>query len=117
MILRLLKSKLNTIDDFLTEDSIKSLVKDAVDDWFTNNSKTIYSNSSDYICDQIVEESYIKYDGSSLYMPILIFKYKNKKIVNKRKYAQIKIRLNLSNDEITDQIVENLKLKVMAGGC
>ena len=94
-------------------DNFKNKIKEAIKEWFEDTDEEIYKNSSDYICDKIVGESYIKYDGSSLYMPTLIFKYKNKTIVDKRKYAQIKIRLNLANDDITDKVVNDLRQQII----
>lgn len=79
---------------------MKKDIKDALNEWFDNKKSELYKEIVEEISSNIVGESYIKYDGDNLYMPTLIFKYKNKN--EKRRYSQIKLRLNLKPDEITD---------------
>lgn len=50
----------------------------------------------------------------ALYMPTLIFKYKNKNKEEKRRYSQIKLRLNLRPEDITDSVVDDLKIKIQS---
>lgn len=95
-------------------DNFKNKIKEAIQEWFKKTDKEIYQNSSDYICDKIVGESYIKYDASNMYMPTLIFKFKTDGINYKRKYSQLKLRLNYKTNEITDEFINQFKLKIQS---
>lgn len=90
----------------ILENKIKSLYK--------KYKNVFYNETTNYICDRIVGESYGKFDSHNLYLPALIFKYRSKYIMEKQKYSQIKLRLNLNytTEDITDEMVKNLKLKI-----
>lgn len=110
-----IKTYINNLEDSLKkflEDNLKEYVKNAIDDWFNNKKEDLYKEITEEICCNIVGESYIKYDGENLYMPTLVFKYKNKNKQESKSYSQIKIRLNLKPDDITDIIVDNLRIKI-----
>ena len=81
-------------------DNFKNKIKEAIKEWFKDTNQEIYNKSSEYICQRIVGESYIKYDGSNLYMPTLIFKFITENNEDKRKYSQLKLRLNYQTNEI-----------------
>ena len=93
-------------------DNFKNKIKEAIKEWFKDTDEEIYKNSSDYICDKIVGESYIKYDASNLYMPTLIFKFITQNNNNKKKYSQLKLRLNYKTNEITNEFIEKLKFQI-----
>lgn len=82
---------------------IKVVTNEAINAWYSENKNSIFSSSANYISERIVGESYIKYDGDNLYMPTLIFKYKNQMENEPRRYSQIKLRFNLKPDQITDE--------------
>jgi len=92
---------------------IKVVTNEAINAWYSENKNSIFSSSANYISERIVGESYIKYDGDNLYMPTLIFKYKNQMENEPRRYSQIKLRFNLKPDQITDEIVEALRLEIL----
>ena len=96
------------------KDNLKKDIKDALNEWFDNKKSELYKEIVEEISSNIVGESYIKYDSDNLYMPTLIFKYKNENTNEKRRYSQIKLRLNLKPDEITDNVVDYLKIKILA---
>lgn len=99
------------LESFLKE-NIKSIIDECLKNWFKNNKDYIYKELIEQICCNIVGESYIKYDGDNLYMPTLIFRYKNKNKQDPKRYSQIKLRLNLKSDDITDSVVDSLKITV-----
>ena len=103
----------NNIKEFLNK-NLKKYIMDGLDEWLSKNKKMLYEELVEQICCNIVGESYIKYDGDNLYMPTLIFKYKNKNNYEKRRYSQIKLRLNLKPEDITDNIVDDLRLKIQS---
>ena len=45
-------------------------------------------------------------------MPTLIFKFKTDGVLDKRKYSQLKLRLNYKTNEITDELINKLKLEI-----
>lgn len=101
----------NDLYDYL-ENVLKKNIEDCLNDFFKNKKDEFYKEIVDEVCCNIVGESYIKYDGDNLYMPTLIFKYKNKNINDARRYSQIKLRLNLKPEDINDHLIENLRIKI-----
>lgn len=99
------------IDNFI-EKKLKNKIIEGIKEWYKENCKDLFSNISNYICERIVGESYIKYDACNLYMPTLMFKFKTDGIFDKRKYSQLKLRLNYKTNKITDELVNKLKLKI-----
>lgn len=54
------------IDNFI-ENILKNKVIEAIKEWYKAlNCEEIFNNISNYICDRIVGESYIKYDACNL---------------------------------------------------
>lgn len=62
--------------------------------------------------ERIVGESYIKYDIANLYLPTILLRFKTQNATVKQKYSQIKLRLNYKNNEITEEMVRELRLKL-----
>ena len=89
----------NELNSFIK--NFKSNITEVLNDWYKKNNKNILSKISNFICERIVGESYIKYDANYSYLPTIIFRYKTKNILDKRKYSQIKLRLNYKTEEIT----------------
>lgn len=74
--------------------NFKSNITEVLNDWYKKNNKNIIEKITNFICERIVGESYIKYDANYTYMPTIILRYKTKNIEDERKYSQIKLRLN-----------------------
>lgn len=92
--------------------NFKSYVTEVLNDWYKKNNKNIIEKITNFICERIVGESYIKYDANYMYMPTIILRYKTKNIEDERKYSQIKLRLNYKTEEITNSLINDLKLKI-----
>jgi len=92
--------------------NFKSNITEVLNDWYKKNNKNIIEKITNFICELIVGESYIKYDANYMYMPTIILRYKTKNIEDERKYSQIKLRLNYKTEDITDSLINNLKLKI-----
>lgn len=93
-------------------DNFKNKIKEAIDEWFKNTDEEIYKNSTDYICEKIVGESYIKYDSFCSFWPTLLFKFKSIDTQKVKQYSQIKIRYFKKPNDIVEADINTLKLNI-----
>lgn len=106
--IELLKESLETFFIMLQNPTITSVFNT----WYDDKKDESFKSLSNYVCERIVGESYIKYDSNYMYMPTIILRYKTKNILDYKKYSQIKLRLNYKTEEIDDVLVKNLKSKI-----
>lgn len=83
-----------------------------IDKFWENNKETILDETTKNICENIVGQSYIKWDATNSFYPTLVFKFTNKNENSLKKQSQISTRLPIKADEINDNFIQILKDKI-----
>lgn len=88
--------------------NFKKILREAVDECFSEKSSDIYSNNSNDLADRIVGESYQRFDAMAVFYPTLIVKFKSESTGIKI-YSQIKTRDLIKGKDIKKADIALLK--------
>jgi hypothetical protein len=72
---------------------------------------SIFDKLADEVALRIVGESHYKYDSISSFYPTITFIFKEDNVIQYPRRTQIKLRSPLMTDEVTDEYIEELKVK------
>ena len=75
----------------------------------TINLNTLSDSITNSVCENIVGESYSRWDSTSRYYPTIIFFFKEETDSNKIRRCQIKLRLKEKNEDISEVTIKTLK--------
>lgn len=94
--------------------NFKKIVKEAVNDWFEEHKEDIFDEIKVDLTENVVGESYLKFDFNSTFYPTLLYKFKSNNFDKTSRYSQMQIRLLRKADEIDENLIQMLKQKAKA---
>lgn len=93
--------------DFVPDNVIKGL-----EDLYKKHKEEVISEISEEVSLRIVGESYYKWNSTNSFYPTLVLKFKETGVFQKARVTQLKTKLKYKTDELTDQILRELQVKV-----
>jgi hypothetical protein len=82
-----------------------------IEKFWENNKEEITEEITKSICENIIGQSYLRWDSTLSFFPTLVFKFVNKSNNLLKKQSQVSTRLPVKSAEITQAYINNLRNK------